>query len=391
MYSQELLQYVIDNDIATSTQEKYVASFMELNTISGVARRYGVDRTTVRKSIRSAVTKAARKGGFDGIDISPAHVLKGTSTLKNKRTGEELLQWVKTDLDTEAQLQAVKDAIEGLIESIPKVYIPEPDALTSKDMLNVYTITDAHIGMLVTMSGEEWNIDRATATLKGAFDHMMNSMPPAETCVIANIGDLFHFDGITPVTPTSRHVLDADVHYKDMIKAGLDVIMYAVSNALKRHNEVIILMAEGNHDIATSQLLQVVLPHVYGGNERVKFIDSDTPYYAYKHGKVMLCWHHGHLKKLDDLPLLMATQYADIWGATTKRYCHTGDKHHLTVKEHSGMIVTQHPTLAAKDAYTQRSGYFSQRATTAISYHSKYGEWLTMTVNPEMLGQSNGD
>ncbi len=99
----------------------------------------------------------------------------------------------------------------------------------------------------------------------------------------------------------------------------------------------------------------------------------------------MLCWHHGHMKKNDQLPLLFAAQYPSIWGVTSKRYAHTGHRHHHEEKEHSGMTVIQHPTLAARDAYAARGGWVAERQATAMTFHAKYGLVARNTVTPEML------
>jgi hypothetical protein len=99
----------------------------------------------------------------------------------------------------------------------------------------------------------------------------------------------------------------------------------------------------------------------------------------------MLAFHHGHLKKNNSLPLLFASQFPQLWGDTTKRVCHTGHRHHVEEKEHSGMTVVQHPTLAARDAYAARGGWLAERQVSAITYHEKYGQVSKITVIPEML------
>jgi hypothetical protein len=99
----------------------------------------------------------------------------------------------------------------------------------------------------------------------------------------------------------------------------------------------------------------------------------------------MLGWHHGHLKKLEQLPLLFAAQFPQIWGGTTRRYVHTGHMHHKHEKEHSGVTVIQHPTIAARDAYAARGGWLPDREMTAITYSSRFGQVARATVCPEML------
>jgi hypothetical protein len=132
-----------------------------------------------------------------------------------------------------------------------------------------------------------------------------------------------------------------------------------------------VILAEGNHDIASSVWLRQMFAALYENEPRVTVDDSPLPYYAIEWGKTLLAFHHGHLKKNDQLPLMFATQFAEAWGRTTKRYCHTGHRHHLEEKEHSGMIVFQHPTLAARDAYAARGGWHAMRAATAVTYHRK--------------------
>lgn len=42
-------------------------------------------------------------------------------------------------------------------------------------------------------------------------------------------------------------------------------------------------------------------------------------------------------------------------------------------------------TLAAKDAYAARGGWFSGRSTNVITYHKQYGEVSRQSISPEML------
>ena len=108
-------------------------------------------------------------------------------------------------------------------------------------------------------------------------------------------------------------------------------------------------------------------------------------YNAEGNGKTLLAFHHGHLKKNNELPLLFAAQFPEEWGSTSKRYCHVGHRHHVEEKEHSGMKVMQHSTLAARDAYAARGGWISDRQIVAITYHKDFGQVASITATPEML------
>jgi DNA repair exonuclease SbcCD nuclease subunit len=162
-------------------------------------------------------------------------------------------------------------------------------------------------------------------------------------------------------------------------------LRHVIDRALENHAKVIVLMAEGNHDMASSVWLRHLFGLLYENEPRVDVMDSELPYYVHTHGETMLAFHHGHLKKNDQLPLLFAAQYPKEWGNTTKRYCHTGHRHHVEEKEHSGMMVIQHATIAARDAYAARGGWIAERKIKAITYHKEYGETSTVTCTPEML------
>ncbi len=124
---------------------------------------------------------------------------------------------------------------------------------------------------------------------------------------------------------------------------------------------------------------------LYENEPRVQVLDQPLPYYVYQHGQTLLGFHHGHLKKNDQLPLLFASQFPKIWGATVQRYVHTGHRHHVEEKKPSGMTVVQHPTLASRDAYAARGGWIAARKASAITYHSDFGEYSRVTVYAEAM------
>lgn len=219
-----------------------------------------------------------------------------------------------------------------------------------------------------------------------AFDHMLSASPAAETGVVAQLGDFLHFDSLEAVTPTSKHSLDADSRYSKVIRIAVRILRYVIDAALKKHRSVIVLIAEGNHDIAGSVWMRQMFELLYENEPRVSVIDSELPYYAIQHGNCMIAWHHGHLKKADQLPGVFAAQFPQMWGSTTKRHVHVGHLHHVYEKEHMGMTVIQHPTLAARDAWAARGGWISERQVTALTYHKQFGNVARNTVTPEMVG-----
>lgn len=333
--------------------------------------------------------EAARRG------IAPGHFIAGTApgylmakvTVQRGPGGEIERTWERQTPEDQHREEAMQAALQAMCAEIKPVAPILAPAQSMADLLALYTLTDAHVGMLAwhREGGEDWDLDIAERTIVGCFAETIRQMPPARQAVFNQLGDLLHYDSLQAVTPTSGHILDADGRYTKMVEVAVRIIRRIVAVLLEKHERLHIVMAEGNHDMASSVWLRTMFKALYENEPRITVDDSALPYYVFEHGEVMLAFHHSHLKKNPALPGLLAAQFAPIWGRTTKRYCHTGNLHHAEEKEHSGMTVIQHPTLAARDAYAARGGWFADRTMSAISYHRKFGQVGRVTVCPEMI------
>lgn len=377
-------------------QRKIVHACIEHTTKREAANQVGIAERNVFKCLKLLRAKAALAGECPERDLNYplpyGQQIKGTSTLIDKKTGESRLQWVKTDVDAETKAEIQRQAIEALKSELPAYQPVAFKATTVSDLATVYTLTDCHVGMRswAQETGADWDLDIAERVLTETFQALVLSSPHSETAVVAQLGDFLHADNINPVTPTSGHLLDADGRYSKVVQVAIRILRQVIRTALSKHKKVIVLMAEGNHDLSSSIWLREMFKAVYEREPRVTVIDTPLPYYVYQHGNVMLSWHHGHLRKNDQLPLLFAAQFPGIWGETTKRYVHTGHRHHTEEKEHSGMTVVQHPTLAARDAYAARGGWIAERRAVAITYHKSFGEVSRVSVLPEMTMTKKG-
>ena len=281
----------------------------------------------------------------------------------------------------------METAVEALCAKIePAAPVPAPIG-TNDNLLTLYTFTDYHVGMLAwhKEGGDDWDLQIAEQTGAKAMRALVESSPSSKAAIVNIQGDFLHFDGLKPVTPTHGHVLDADSRFGKVVDCAIRLIRQLVAEALKKHEQVILLICEGNHDESASLWLRKLFAALYENEPRVSVHDSELPYYAIQWGEVMLGFHHGHLRKNGELPALFAAQFRALWGACRKVAIHTGHRHHKEVKEHPGAEVIQHPTLAARDAYAARGGWFSERRITSIVYHKAHGEVATTTVTPEML------
>jgi hypothetical protein len=376
---------------ATPRQAEYLDAIKQHGSQYKAAVALGINRRTLERSLKSLYRAAALAGYSPAHDMTrpvpDGYRVNGVSTYYDE-DGKPRGQWVKSTVDQERMQEIMREAVSAMAEDLPRQKPLLAPKQTQAQLANVYTLTDSHVGMLAwhreNLEGD-WDLGIAERTLTGCFEYMVKASPPAKVGIVAQLGDFLHSDGMQAITPTSGHLLDQDGRFPKVVKAAIRILRRVVNVALERHETVVVLMAEGNHDIASSVWLRAMFQALYENEPRVQVIDSELPYYVYQHGETMLAWHHGHLKKNDALPILFASQFPKVWGSTSKRYAHCGHRHHVEEKEHSGMTVIQHSTLAARDAYASRGGWMSERQCTAITYHDQFGQVARNTVTPEMV------
>ena len=313
-------------------------------------------------------------------------LVSGTSTLYDAE-GNIKQQWVKTRQEDQALFHALEAAFSGFKDEVPRAKPAKAPALTIDDLCNVYVVTDYHLGMLAwgEETGADWDLQIAEDTLVAWFAEAIRQAPKAATGVFAQLGDFLHWDGIDAVTPTSRHVLDADTRFQKLIRVAIRAIRRIVKMLLEKHEHVHLIMAEGNHDISASMWLREWLEVFYEDEPRITVDTSPDPYYCYEHGLTSLFFHHGHKRRIQQIDGVFVGKFRDVFGRTKFSYAHMGHLHHVDVKETELMVVEQHRTLAAPDAHASRGGWLSGRDAKVITYSKTYGEAGRVTVPIERV------
>lgn len=376
-------------DYATSRQAQMIDALIETGSQSKAGEKLGVSKNAIWEAVQAVKKKAARAGYAPGHfehGVAPGYAMQKV-TVQRSAKGEVERTWERQSPDAAAHAEALQAAAAAMAEELPRLDPIEGPHTTLAHLCNLYTLTDTHIGMRAWAKegGADWDLKIAERTLVGCFEQMVITSPRARVAVVNQLGDFLHYDGRAAVTPTHGHLLDADGSFSQMVAAAIRILRRVVDVALMRHDEVHLIIAEGNHDLAASVWLRQMFAALYENEPRLKVNDSELPFYVHQHGKTMLAFHHGHQVKNDALPGLFAAQFSRIWGDTDKRYCHVGHRHHVDEKEHAGMKVIQHSTLSARDAYAARGGWTSDREATAITYHDRFGQVGRSTVSPEML------
>ena len=374
----------------TPRQREILEAIERLGSARAASVELGMNVGGASETYLAVKRKAAKFGYAPEHDftrpVPEGFVAKGVSTYYNSE-GKPSGQWVKASLSHQALVDAMRETIAGFKDEIPPAVSTVAPVASEEQLCNLYTFTDYHLGMLAwhQEGGSDWNVSLAEKTIIAALVQMVNQSPNAHTGVLNIQGDFLHTDGKTPVTPTAKHVLDADSRFPKIRRAAIRIIRSLVAICLQRHQEVYLIIAEGNHDEESAGWLADLFAVHYEEESRVTVNDSILPFYVFEWGNTMLGVHHGHKVKNENLPLLFAAQFPQEWGRTTRREIHCGHRHHRDEKEYNGVTIVQHPTLAARDAYAARGGWIADRAAWAITYHKKYGAVGRVMVTTEMM------
>lgn len=372
------------------TDDELISDLNAGLSISAIARKYGMARSSVQERIK----RLAFKGYSPDHDMTHAvpdgYVAKGVSTYYNAE-GKPTAQWVKSSVDEQRRKALLEAAFAGMADELPRVKRTAAPKHRNADLLNCYVVTDYHLGMLAWSEetrGEAWDLAIAEKLLIDWFASAIAQSPDAETAVFAQLGDFAHFDGLDAVTPEHRNLLDADTRFQKVVRSAIRVLRTVIEMLLGKHKTVQVIMAEGNHDPASSVWLREWFSAIYENEPRVIVDTSPDPYYCIEHGSTSLFFHHGHKRNTGNVADVFAAKFRDVFGRTKHSYAHMGHRHHVEQKETNLMIVEQHRTLASNDAYASRGGWLSGRDAKVITYSKRFGEVGRVILSPDAVREA---
>ena len=322
---------------------------------------------------------------FDG-NSPDGYLIKGRSTYYDP-DGNVRGEWVKTTVEQERQEEMLREAVQGMVDDLPRLKPTVAPGSGAVDLLACYNVSDHHFGMLAMKeeAGEDYNLDIAEQLLVGAFDHLIKAAPPCGQALVTLLGDFLHYDSLTAETPHSRNPLDSDTRYPQMVRAAVRSTRYLIKTALTRHEEVHVIVERGNHDPASSIFLMEALSNIYEDEPRITIDTTPTKFHYHRFANNLIGIHHGDSVKMKDLPLLMAHDRAQDWGETEHRFWWTGHVHHDATHEYPGVKCESFRVLASRDAWHSEKGYRSKRDMKAIILHREHGEVARHTFNADMM------
>jgi hypothetical protein len=422
-------------EYATDLQWEKLEAWAKQGTTRAAGKALGCSICLFTKALKAVLKKAGQHGYAPDRDLvhraAPGMTSRGTSILYNSRgevvgywnktrqegrspdevvslpdpktivklstyydqEGRVTGQWVAEKPDAVAQAAAWAEYAKALTEDLPRVEPTSPPEMADDDLMACYPVSDHHMGMLAwpAETGAPWDIAIAERVLASAIDYLVATAPPASQALVPFLGDYMHYDSHLAETPTAHNRLDPDSRFGKMVEAVFRSMRRTIECALEKHGQVHVIVEIGNHDLSSSVFLMAALANIYENEPRVTIDTSPMQVHYYRFGDCLVGTHHGHRIKMKELPIIMATDCKEDWGATTHRYWWTGHIHHAKTQaamhahDFSGCTVESFQVLGPEDAWAREQGYRATRSMKSIILHRRYGEVARNTVNPDMF------
>lgn len=329
--------------------------------------------------VKDTVKRVAKSG---------TELLKGESTLTDSE-GNVKLRWTKTFVKEKTAYDAFRDAVKKLLknpEIAGKNNIEIP-INTISESLSVYTIGDAHVGMLSWKkeTGDDNDLDICERDLITGMSMLVDKSDKTDEALIVDVGDWFHADNSSNTTSKSGNSLDVDGRYPKVLEIGLRLAIKLIELALTKHNKVTWRSAIGNHNEHSAIMMSLFIKAWFRNEPRVEVADTPSMFYYHVFGRNLIGITHGHTVKAERLGEIMSTDCEKIWSDSRYRYWYTGHIHHVTVKEFPSCVVETFRTLAGKDAWHFSSGYRSRQDMKVITLHKEYGETNRATIDIRVI------
>lgn len=379
--------------LATDRQKEFLEAIEQYGSATAANKALGLANDKVSSAMRRLRAYAARVG------YAPGHFESGTApgfamgkvTIQRAADGSVERTWERQSPSAEQTLDALREAVAGILEPsfacLPPVAAP---SVCDADLLTVIPVGDPHFGLLTWSEevGENFDLKIAERLTFDAVDRLATCGPNSETALFLNLGDMFHADNNTNRTPRSSAPLDVDGRFEKIARVAITAMVRCIRRLLEKHQHVIVRNNRGNHDPHQASMLTLALQGWFHNEPRVTIEASPSSFYYHRFGSTLIGSTHGDGAKLNDLPLIMATDVPEEWAAAKFRVWHCGHFHHDQLKEHPGCTVETHRTLAAGDAWHRHSGYRAGRDMKAIVYSRKHGEVLRIRCGITQLEEA---
>lgn len=350
----------------------YQEAYERLGSVRAVAREFGVNESTVRRSVKNYQRKqdpgiAAAQAAV-GTDMEPALAWLKTKPDEGGRSYSVLLKPVVEARDFAVEL---REAFEGFEPAAPI----EPPEQIMADLCTVYPLMDVHLGMMADKeeTGEvSYEIKRAVQDMRLAFAKIGALTPPSAEAILIVGGDFFHANDQSNQTPAHKHMLDTDTRHWKVLQAGVNFLAEVIDTIASKHSTVTVRVLRGNHDPEAHMVLTFAMSERYRLTPHIRINADPRDLFMAQWGKCLIAAHHGDKAPPERLTLYLS-DVCPYWSETRHRYCFTGHVHKDQARDVGPLRWESLRAFAPPDAYAAGMGYAGRRALQALTFHKRDG------------------
>jgi hypothetical protein len=302
--------------------------------------------------------------------LDPATVKHGW--IKNKKSSLFFKNPMYKDGEELEKNKFAKDLIKQIKEYAP-IY-PKLKRKKLKDSnLLVIDPADVHIGKLCDSfeTGEDYDSEIAVKRVLEGVHGILNKIQGYNIDKILFVGgnDILHVDTPKNTTTSGTSQDTCGMWYSNFLKAKK--LYVNCLEILLQIADIHFVFNPSNHDYMSGFFLADVIKTHFRNNKNITFDCGMEHRKYYKYNSSLIATTHGDGAKMQDLPLLMATESSRYWADSKHRYVYTHHVHHKVSKDYIGVTVESLRSPSGTDSWHHRNGY--QHAKKAIEgyIHSK--------------------
>lgn len=238
----------------------------------------------------------------------------------------------------------------------------------------VINLADLHIGRsgYEKETGEDFDLDQAELMVNNITEQFLRRYQNRNfKKIVLCIGNDVMNSAANGWTSSGRHQQSNCASFKEIFDKTCEIIINTI-DSFKEIAPVMVIHVEGNHDRNESYMLGRLLEAYYRLDENVEVDALPSTRKYVRLGNNLIGFAHGSEEK-DRIYTLMQVEQPKNWSECPTRIWLLGHLHHLMCKENAGVEVWTCPSPTAKDEWTAKNGFVSNRRTTGFVFNSDSG------------------
>jgi hypothetical protein len=279
------------------------------------------------------------------------------------------------------EIQRIKDQTIAEVKAYAPKYPTIKTIKSTEAHLLVIDIADLHIGKLSSAfeTGEDYNcqiaVKRAKEGMQGILDKAKGFDIDKVLFVAGN--DILHTDNNKRSTNAGTPQ-DTDGMWFDNFIMAKNLYIELLEQ-LMSFAEVEVVYNPSNHDLTHGFfLMQLIEAHF--AKSTINFNVNLLHRKAFKYGNNLIGTTHGDGAKVENLPLLLATEFPVLWSQTKHRYIYSHHIHHKQSRDFIGVTFETLRSPSSSDSWHKKNGYCGvPKAVEGYVHHKEFGQIARLT------------